>query len=291
MTGYGRAEVLLEGGKLTVEIRSVNGKNAEISLKTSLLPKDKEMPLRKKIADRLQRGTIDVFVGWEPNASGSAKVINRELAMDYYRQIRELAGEVGAVNFILNDPNQLLSTLLRMPDVLDSAKHEVITADNWPQVEKAFDEALEAIVAYRVKEGEALRRDVCDRVRLILSLEDEVEGYESERIATVRDRIVKTAEDLRLHLDPERLEQEMVYYLEKYDINEEKVRLRQHCKYFLDTVEIEPYPGKKLGFIVQEMGREINTTGSKANHSGIQKAVVRMKDELEKIREQSLNIL
>ena len=206
MTGYGRAEVLLEGGKLTVEIRSVNGKNADISLKTSLLPKDKEMPLRKKIADRLQRGTIDVFVGWEPNASGSAKVINRELAMDYYRQIRELAGEVGAVNFILNDPNQILSTILRMPDVLDSAKQEVITADNWPQVEKAFDEALEAIVAYRVKEGEALRRDVCDRVKLILSLEDEVEGYESERIATVRDRIVKTADDLRLHLDPERLE-------------------------------------------------------------------------------------
>ena len=291
MTGYGRAEVLLEDGKLTVEIRSVNGKNAEISLKTSLLPKDKEMPLRKKIADRLQRGTIDVFLNWEPNAAGSSRVINRELALDYYRQIRELASEVGAVNFILSEPNQLLSTLIRMPDVLDSAKHDVITQDNWPLVDKAFDEALDAIVAYRVQEGEALHRDVCERVRLILSLEDEVEGYEAERIATVRERIVKTAEDLRLHLDPERLEQEMVYYLEKYDINEEKVRLRQHCKYFLDTIEGEPCPGKKLGFIVQEMGREINTTGSKANHSGIQKAVVRMKDELEKIREQSLNIL
>lgn len=291
MTGYGRAEALLEGGKLTVEIRSVNGKSAEIAIKTSLLPKDKEMPLRKKFADRLQRGTIDVFLTWEPNASGSAREINRELAMEYYRQISALAGELGAVNLPVHEPNYLIATLLRMPDVVDSVRRDVITPDNWPQVEKAFDDALDAIVAYRHHEGEALHKDVVSRVQAILSLEDEVEGFEQERIASARERIVKAAEDIRLSLDPQRLEQEMIYYLEKYDINEEKVRLRQHCKYFLDTVASEPFPGKKLGFIIQEMGREINTTGSKANHSGIQKAVVRMKDELEKIREQSLNIL
>ncbi len=291
MTGYGRAEALLEDGKLIVEIRSVNGKNAEISIKSSLLPKDKEMPLRKQLADRLQRGTIDVFLTWEPNSGGASRMINRELALDYYRQLQELGAEIGAVNLHLHEPNYLLATLLRMPDVLDSTRRDVITPDNWPLVEKAFGEALDAIVAYRFHEGEALRDDVCSRVGIILELENEVESYEAERISAARDRIVKTAEDLRLRLDPERLEQEMVYYLEKYDINEEKVRLRQHCRYFLDTIETEAYPGKKLGFIIQEMGREINTTGSKANHSGIQKAVVRMKDELEKIREQSMNIL
>ncbi|MBR4809620.1 MAG: YicC family protein [Bacteroidales bacterium] len=291
MTGYGRAEVLLKDGKLIVEIRSVNGKTAEISIKTSLLPKDKEMPLRKKLADRLQRGTIDVFLTWEPNAGASSRLINRELALDYYRQIEELARSVGTSELTLNEPNSLISTLLRMPDVLDTAKRDVITPENWPQVEKAFDEALEAIVAYRRHEGEALYKDVRSRVDAILALEDEVESCEAERIVTVRERLQKTAEDLGVRMDAERFEQEMIFYLEKYDINEEKVRLRQHCRYFLDTMDSEEYPGKKLGFIIQEMGREINTTGSKANHARIQKAVVRMKDELEKIREQSMNIL
>ena len=291
MTGYGRAETLLEGGKLIIEIRSVNAKTAEISLKTPLIPKDKEMPLRKKLADRLQRGTIDVFLTWEPNAASSSRTINRDLALEYYRQIADLGQAVGAVNLPLNEPNYLLATLLRMPDVLDTAKRDVITPDNWPQVEKAFDEALEAIVAYRRHEGEALYKDVRGRVANILELENEVESCEAERIATVRERLLKTAEDLSLKVDPERFEQEMIYYLEKYDINEEKVRLRQHCRYFYDTIDSEEYPGKKLGFIIQEMGREINTTGSKANHARIQKAVVKMKDELEKIREQSMNIL
>ena len=291
MTGYGRSEVLLEGGKLIIEIRSVNAKTAEISLKTPLIPKDKEMPLRKKLADRLQRGTIDVFITWEPNAGSSSRTINRDLALEYYRQIAELGDAVGAANLPLQEPNYLLATLLRMPDVLDTAKRDVITQDNWPKVEKAFDEALEAIVAYRRHEGEALYKDVRGRVEAILELENEVESCEAERIATVRERLLKTAEDVGVKLDPERFEQEMIFYLEKYDINEEKVRLRQHCRYFFDTIDTEEYPGKKLGFIIQEMGREINTTGSKANHARIQKAVVKMKDELEKIREQSMNIL
>ena len=291
MTGYGKSEALLENGKLTVEFRSVNGKNADINIKTSLLPKDREMGVRKKIADVLQRGSIDMFLTWEPNAADNAKAVNIELAKEYFAQIQALGSEIGAVNLPLHEPNYLMATLLRMPDVIDARKQDVITDDNWPVVEKAVDEALAAIDAYRVHEGEALYRDVTSRVRNILDLYDEVEGYEAERITAVRERLQKNLEDLRVKVDPERFEQEMVYYLEKLDINEEKVRLRQHCKYFMDTIDGESFPGKKLGFIIQEMGREINTTGSKANHAAIQKCVVRMKDELEKIREQSLNIL
>ena len=220
-----------------------------------------------------------------------AKLVNMDLAMEYYKQIRELGEQIGAINLELNDPNILLSTILRMPDVLDTRKQDVITDENWPLVEKAFDACLEQVNEYRAKEGEVLYRDVTGRVHTIETLYDEVEAFIPERVAAVRERILKAAEDLSLNLDGERLEQEMIFYLEKLDINEERVRLRQHCKYFLDTIDHEPYPGKKLGFIIQEMGREINTTGSKANHAGIQKCVVRMKDELEKIREQSLNIL
>ena len=291
MTGYGKSEALLENGKLTVEFRSVNGKNADINIKTSLLPKDKEMGVRKKIADTLQRGTIDMFLTWEPNAAEGAKAVNIALAKEYFSQIQALGSEIGAVNLPLHEPNYLLATLLRMPDVIDSRKQDVVTDDNWPLVEKAIDEALAAIDGYRVKEGQALYADVTSRVQKILGLYDEVESHEAERLDAVRARLTKNLEELKVKVDAERFEQEMVYYLEKLDINEEKVRLRQHCKYFMDTIDGEPYPGKKLGFIIQEMGREINTTGSKANHASIQKCVVRMKDELEKIREQSLNIL
>ncbi len=291
MTGYGRSEARLEGGRLTVEFRSVNGKNADISIKSSLLPKDKEMEVRKRIAERLQRGTIDMFLTWEPNAGASARSVNTALAAEYFSQIEALGRELGVADLRQNEPNYLMATLLRMPDVVDTVKHDVVTEDNWPLVSAAIDGALDAIVEYRRKEGEALYRDVTSRVATIMALEDEVESYEAERIAAVRAKLQKSIEDLKVKCDAERFEQEMVFYLEKLDINEEKVRLRQHCSYFMDTIDGEPYPGKKLGFIIQEMGREINTTGSKANHAGIQKAVVRMKDELEKIREQSLNIL
>ena len=291
MTGYGKAEAQLENGKLTIEFRSVNGKSADISIKTSLIPKEKEMGIRKKIAEALQRGTIDMFVTWEPNAAENAKQINQDLALEYFRQIEALGEKVGMVNLQLHEPNYLISTLLRMPDVIDSKKQDIITDDNWPVVEAAIDNALTAINEYRDKEGVALYNDVTSRVALILELENEVESHESERIDTVKAKLMKNLEDLQVKVDKERFEQEMIYYLEKLDINEEKVRLRQHCKYFMDTIDGEPCPGKKLGFIIQEMGREINTTGSKANHASIQKCVVRMKDELEKIREQSMNIL
>ena len=291
MTGYGKAVADLGNGCLTVEIRSVNGKAADISIKSSLLPKDKEMGVRKKIADRLQRGSIDLFLTWEPNAGDDAKAINQDLAVEYWKQISELGSRIGAANAQLQDPGYVLATVLRMPDVVDSRRQDVVTSDNWPLVEKAIDEALDAIDKYRADEGISLYKDVTSRVQNILNLYDEVEALAPERVAAVRERILKAAEELQVKLDSERFEQEMIFWLEKLDINEEKVRLRQHCKYFMDTIDGEPYPGKKLGFIIQEMGREINTTGSKANHAGIQKCVVRMKDELEKIREQSMNIL
>ena len=291
MTGYGKAEVVLEAGKFTVEIRSLNGKTADISLKTSLLPKDKEIAVRKKIADELQRGNIDMFMTFEPNAAENAKKINMDLAMQYYQQIAELAKKVGTSSLQINNPNDLIATILRMPEVMDAKKQDVITDENWPLVEACINEAIANINAFRTQEGEVLYKDVTGNVAKIIEYSQQVESYEKERVEAIREKILSRFAELKAEPDQSRLEQEMIFYIEKLDINEEKVRLRQHCKYFIETIETDPYPGKKLGFIAQEMGREINTTGSKANHTEIQKIVVKMKDELEKIKEQSLNIL
>ena len=292
MTGYGKAEAVLETGKLTIEIKTLNGKNSDANIKSSLLPKDKELLVRRKITDSLVRGTIDFYINWEPKAGGMAKQINKELIKEYYDQIQAVRSSLPG--FSMEDESvkdEILTAILRFPDVMDNSRQDIITEENWPVVEKAIDEALAAVNDYRAKEGEALYKDVTSRVRNILDLENQVEGFEKERIEAVREKLLKNLEALQQKVDPSRFEQEMIFYLEKLDINEEKVRLRQHCKYFMDTIDGEEYPGRKLGFIIQEMGREINTTGSKANHSGIQKVVVRMKDELEKIREQSMNIL
>lgn len=291
MTGYGKSEAILANGKLTIEIRTLNAKSADVNLKSSLLPKDKEIAVRQKIAESLQRGTIDVFLTWEANAAENAKQINMDLARDYFRQISALAAEMGRPNIGIAETGHVIESILRMPDVIDSRKQDIITDENWPLVDAAFDRCLAALNAFRDTEGAVLYKDVTSRVANILALSHEIEGYEAERIESVRARIMKSLEELQQKPDKERFEQEMVFYLEKLDINEERVRLRQHCQYFMDTIDGEPYPGKKLGFIIQEMGREINTTGSKANHALIQKSVVRMKDELEKIREQSMNIL
>lgn len=291
MTGYGKAEAILETGKITVEVRSLNGKTADISLKTSMLPKDKEMAVRQKIAAALTRGNIDFFITFEPNAADSAKKINMELAMEYYQQISELGGKLGAHNLWNQNPNDLLAMILRMPEVMDARKQEVITDENWPAVEACIDEALENINAFRAQEGEVLYKDITDKVANILDYSAQVEAFEKERVEAIREKILSRFAELKAEPDQSRLEQEMIFYIEKLDINEEKVRLRQHCKYFLETMDKESNPGKKLGFIAQEMGREINTTGSKANHTEIQMLVVKMKDELEKIKEQSLNIL
>ena len=287
MTGYGKAETIIETGKITVEVRSLNGKTADISIKTSMLPKDKEMAVRQKIAAELTRGNIDFFVSFEPNAADSAKKINMDLAMEYYSQICALGKNIGAEG----NPSDLIATLLRMPEVMDSKKQDVITDENWPVVEKCIDEALANINAFRAQEGEVLYKDITSNVQKILEYSAQVETYEKERVEAIREKILSRFAEIKAEPDQSRLEQEMIYYLEKLDINEERVRLRQHCKYFLDTIAQEANPGKKLGFIAQEIGREINTTGSKAHHTEIQKIVVKMKDELEKIKEQSLNVL
>ena len=291
MTGYGKAEATLETGKITVEVRSLNGKTADISLKTSMLPKDKEMIVRQKIATALTRGNIDFFISYEPNAADSAKKINMDLAMEYFQQISELSKKIGTSSLQINNPNDLIATVLRMPEVMDAKKQDVITDENWPKVEACIDQALANLNEFRAHEGEVLYKDVTSKVENILEYSRQVETFEQERVEAIREKILSRFAELKAEPDQSRLEQEMVYYIEKLDLNEERVRLRQHCKYFLDTIAGEECPGKKLGFIAQEMGREINTTGSKANHTEIQKIVVKMKDELEKIKEQSLNIL
>lgn len=293
MTGYGKAETILEAGKLTIEIKSLNGKNADISIKTALLPKDKELAVRQLIAQRLQRGNIDFFITFEANAAESAKEINADLVMSYYRQIMAINTRIGQeYPFTDNaDAAHLLGSIIRFPDVIEQKKQDVINDGNWEQVLSCINEALDRICDYRAAEGKSLYADITAKVRNIQKFIPQIEAFETERVSAVRERLMSRLAELSAAADQNRLEQEMIYYIEKLDINEEKVRLRQHCKYFMETIDNDPYPGKKLGFIAQEMGREINTTGSKANHSEIQKIVVRMKDELEKIKEQSLNIL
>ncbi|MCR5351597.1 MAG: YicC family protein [Bacteroidales bacterium] len=287
MTGYGKGIAELSTGRLTLEIRTLNGKNCDINIKSSLIPKDKELEVRKMLTDALQRGTVDLLLTFEPKAGATARKIDAGVVENYYRQVMDISCKVG----IAMPKPEYLDAVLRFPDIFEGGKSETIPEEEWPTVVAALEEALQTLDAFRSREGAALYADVTSRVRNILALYDEVEVHEGERLTAVRERITKAAEDLQVKLDKERFEQEMIFYLEKLDINEEKVRLRQHCKYFLDTIDKEPNPGKKLGFIIQEMGREINTTGSKANHAAIQQLVVRMKDELEKIREQSMNIL
>lgn len=295
MTGYGKAEAVWESGKMTVEIRTLNGKSADINIKSPLLPKDKEISVRQQLAQALKRGTIDFYMSWEPNSADAGKKLNTDLLKAYFTELWQVRDAVSeTVTHRTGSPQDtalLLSAALRIPDVVDSRKQDVVTEENWPLVQQAIDAALDAVQAFRSREGAALYQDVTGRVAKILAMEDQVEALEGERIATVRERLLNNLEELAQKPDQQRFEQEMIYYLEKLDINEEKVRLRQHCRYFMDTIDGEENPGKKLGFIIQEMGREINTTGSKANHAGIQKVVVLMKDELEKIREQSMNIL
>ena len=293
MTGYGKAEVLLESGKICVEIRTLNSKSADVNIKTQLLPKDREMLVRQTLSRELQRGTIDFFMTFEANAAESARVINRELALSYFRQIAGLTEAAGKECRGFGEPDMgtIIAAIMRFPDVMDTKKQEIINDDNWEAVYGCIMEAIGHVNEFRSREGEVLYNDVTAKVANILACVGEVELHEQERIGTIRTRITERFAELSLEPDTSRLEQEMIYYIEKLDINEEKVRLRQHCRYFMETIDHDPLPGKKLGFIAQEMGREINTTGSKANHTEIQKIVVRMKDDLEKIKEQSLNIL
>ncbi len=285
MTGYGKSECDLSIGKIIVEIRSVNGKNADISIKSSLVPRDREMEIRKYISDRLGRGSIDLFANLAPGQTSGLKNINKEAFLHYYGQISLILKEAG-----IAEPDNLSSTILKMPDVLDTGKSE-FTENDWTAMDKAIKEAIENLDEFRMKEGATLYKDVTGKVANILNYLAQVEEIDPQRVPMIRERIQSKIVEVCQGSNPERLEQEMIFYIEKLDINEEKVRLRQHCKYFMDTIDNEPLPGKKLGLIAQEMGREINTMGSKANNAGIQQLVVKMKDELEKIKEQSLNIL
>lgn len=287
MTGYGKAECLLGQDKYLVEIRSVNGKNADINLKSPLIPRDKEIEVRKYIAEQLGRGSIDLFVTVEHAEGAGAKQINGAILLSYYEQLQQ-AVEGTVLDFC--EPDTLLPAILRLPDVLETRSTE-ISEEDWTTLYAAIRQAVAALDAFRCKEGVSLRNDVIAQVDKIENYLPEVERYERERVPAIRERMEARMKELALQPDANRLEQEMIFWLEKLDINEEKVRLRQHCRYFRETVDTEPMPGRKLGFIAQEMGREINTLGSKANHAQIQQIVVKMKDELEKIKEQTLNIL
>lgn len=289
MTGYGKAETLLESGKLIVEIRSLNGKNADIAMKSQLVPREKEMEVRQYIAGELVRGNIDLFVNYEQNAAGQARRLNRELFTEYMEQIARAATMSGADSRSLKGP-EVIAAVIKIPEVMEVPEQK-ITDEQWPVFFGTIKEAVAALDKFRSREGEALYKDVTHRVKLIESYVDEVEKDEPQRIDAIRERLHSRIEELNVKADENRLEQEIILYMEKLDINEEKVRLRQHCRYFMETIDSESNPGKKLGFIAQEMGREINTLGSKANHAEIQRIVVKMKDELEKIKEQSLNIL
>lgn len=297
MTGYGKGECTLsDHSKITVEIKSLNGKNADISVKSQILPKDKELEIRKLLASELVRGSIDFSLFQEMKGNSQKKQINKEVAENFLSQLGDIEKKVFKTRKAGTDgmdrirESILLSAILRIPDVIETKDAELSEAD-WAKIDKAIAQAVKKLNAYRQTEGKALEADVTGRVANILSCLEEVKKLDVKRVPAIKERLRQKIDKSGIEANPERLEQEIVFYVEKLDINEEKVRLAQHCKYFMDTIKTDPLAGKKLGFIVQEMGREINTLGSKANDAQIQALVVRMKDELEKIREQSLNIL
>lgn len=292
MTGYGKGEcTLADHSKITVEIKSLNGKNAEISVKSQIIPKDKELEIRKLLSRELVRGSIDFSLSLELKNPAANKQINSEAVLDILHQIKDIqkteSPDIAALP--LSD-SFLLASIIRMPDVMETRQYE-FSDEDWAKIDKTIAQAINRLNAYRETEGTALLEDVLKRVATIMSCLEEVKTLDVKRVPAIKERLRQKIDKAGIEANPERLEQEIVFYVEKLDINEEKVRLAQHCKYFMDTLQSDSLPGKKLGFIVQEMGREINTLGSKANDAAIQALVVRMKDELEKIREQSLNIL
>lgn len=286
MTGYGKGECTISGGsKAVVEIRCVNSKNADINIKSQIIPKDKELQIRKLLTEQLVRGTIDLSLNLELGEADLGKKINASAFKSYMSQLQKLTGANDGLEKIL-----LAQAVLRFPDVMD-LKSSQVSASDWKKIDKALQTAVNKVQTYREEEGKALYKDITRRVAAIMKLLEQVKAADIKRVPQIKKRLCAKIEQSGYAVNPERLEQELIFYIEKLDINEEKVRLAQHCGYFMQTIEKEPYPGKKIGFIVQEMGREINTMGSKANDAKIQALVVKMKDELEKIREQSLNVL
>lgn len=288
MTGFGKTTVETGNKKMVVEIKSLNAKQFDMGLRLPGLFKDKEMEIRSMVKERLDRGKIDMAIYYDSTFDGEKNVsVNDAVVVKYFNQMLEVSGQLG----FEPDKNELLQTVMRFPDSLQ-VKTEQLQEDEWMILRGGIEKALDEIDGFRIQEGKALIKDILHRIDLIQQYAGQVPQYESRRIETVRQKLQeKLNEWTAVKADQNRLEQELIYYLEKLDITEEKVRLANHCKYFIETVEKEEAAGRKLGFIAQEIGREINTMGSKSNDLDIQKLVVMMKDELEKIKEQSLNVL
>ena len=287
MTGYGKSTVTFGDKKINVEIKSLNSKALDLSTRIAPLYREKEMEIRNRIAKTLERGKVDFSLWIEKEAGESATPINAALVENYYKQINAIAEA-----YHIPVPEDWFATLLRMPDVLTRVEVQELSEEEWSVASQAIDEALQHLVDFRKQEGAALEKKFREKVDNIERLLHSLETYEKERVTKIRERITDALEKtIQKDYDKNRLEQELIYYIEKLDINEEKQRLANHLNYFRETLENGHGQGKKLGFIAQEMGREINTTGSKSNHALMQNIVVQMKDELEQIKEQVLNVM
>ncbi len=287
MTGYGKSVVTFNEKKIHVEIKSLNSKALDLSTRIAPLYREKEMEIRQTISQTLKRGKVDFSIWIEKDAAADATPINGALVDNYYRQIKAISENTG-----IPEPQDWFATLLRMPDVMTKTDVEELTDEEWNAVRNGIDTAVNALVAFRDQEGAALQKKFCEKLDNIAALLDSIEVYEKSRVEKIRARIVEGLKSIpEIEYDKNRLEQELIYYIEKLDINEEKQRLANHLKYFRETMDEGVAQGKKLGFIAQEMGREINTTGSKSNNAEMQNIVVKMKDELEQIKEQVLNVL
>jgi uncharacterized protein (TIGR00255 family) len=287
MTGYGKAIAETLQKKITIEIKSLNSKQLDLSTKLPWLYKEKEPEIRNLISQKLDRGKIDFSIYTDILEGEIATVINKSAVRNYYNQFKEIAGELN-----INLDDQIFTAIMKLPDTLKTEKAEMDEAE-WDIVRNKIIESIDMLDLYRIEEGNSIMTDLKKCIGKILSLLDKVGSYEAGRITKVREKLTVLLEEHvgTENIDKNRFEQELIFYLEKYDINEEKVRLKTHCDYFIETVNTPAPNGKILNFIAQEIGREINTIGSKANDSSIQKLVVMMKDELEKIKEQTLNVL
>ena len=287
MTGYGKAVVAYKDKKINVEIKSLNSKALDLNARIAPLYREKEMEMRQMVAQALIRGKVDFSIWIEKEEGVDATPINKALVGNYFSQMQNLAKEFG-----IPEPSDWFASLMRMPDVMTKTDVEVLTDEEWAVVRQTIEQALTAIVDFRIQEGAALQKKFTEKIDNIGALLASIEPYEQSRVEKIRNRIIEGLKSIpEVEYDKNRLEQELIYYIEKLDISEEKQRLSNHLKYFRETMEEEAGQGKKLGFIAQEMGREINTTGSKSNHAEMQNIVVKMKDELEQIKEQVLNAL
>lgn len=287
MTGYGKATTIYKEKKINVEIKSLNSKSLDLSTRIAPLYREKELEIRQQVAHALERGKIDFSIWIEKDASTDLSPINSEVVENYYKQIKQIAATTG-----LPEPQDWFRTLLSLPDVTIKTETEVLDDEEWAVAQKTITEALNQLIDFRKQEGTALQKKFTEKLDNITNLLNEIEPYEKLRVEKIRARIVDGLSQIPdVEYDKNRLEQELIYYIEKLDISEEKQRLANHLKYFRTTMNENEPVGKKLGFIAQEMGREINTTGSKSNLAELQNIVVKMKDELEQIKEQVFNAL